>query len=82
MRFHNEFRPFPDLGAEFEIVKEERQVGHGGATALVSTGEGRCLGTCDDGEVYSQIAVAPEYIPHLDGCDQADVISEFSAGSH
>jgi len=26
--------------------------------------------------------VAPEYIPHLDGCDQADVISEFSAGSH
>ncbi|MDS0258546.1 hypothetical protein NDI56_03860 [Haloarcula sp. S1CR25-12] len=75
-------RSFSDPDTEFEIIREIQSVGRGGCTALRPTGEVRCLGQCADGGVCGRVAAAPEYIPHREGCDQADVVSEFYAGTH
>jgi hypothetical protein len=75
-------KSFADRDTHFEIIREEQEVGPGGLTAVRPTGEVRCLGECPDGEPCGRVAAAPEYIPHREGCSQADVVSKFYAEIH
>lgn len=75
-------RSFANPDTHYELVREEMPVGDGGLTAVRPTGEVRCLGECPDGTVCGRVAAAPEYIPHQEGCDQADTYSEWWIDTH
>jgi len=71
-------RSFADPDTHYELIEGENGK---------PTGEVRCLGNheeggWDDGEVCGRVAAAPEWIPHRDGCDQADAYSQWWANTH
>jgi len=68
-------RSFTDPETHFRLLREEQPVGDGGLTAEVPTGEVRC---CECGRVAGDV----DYIPHREGCSQADVRSRWYADTH
>ncbi|GGO03745.1 hypothetical protein [Haloarcula pellucida] len=68
-------RSFADPDTLFELVRSDTPVDVDGFKMGEPTGEVRC-------RECKKVAAAPEYIPHLPGCSQNDVTSNWYEQTH